>query len=281
MSSIKKPTEAFRASRLFEDGIGHVVISRFKSNGDVEAGVFRVDVFCLGVKDAFFTRLSQGEYESRLLAKIFTDNASKSVEPCCARKLVEDAVQYARQLGIDPHRDYKAACRVFGGISAEDCADTFQFGKDGKPLFISGPDDSEARCKLILNTLQRHCGEGKFDYLVGVPEEEERVQRLPKPSGFSLFRKRTKSGFDPIALKDYVPLHRMANPDTTEAEIVEEIQSALAAAQRGERCECGNPIWVVGAAWAGLGCYTCITGEPHPKSEYEIDEACPLHETNS
>lgn len=181
MSSNRKPTEAYRSSRLFEDGIGHVVISRFKGNGDVETGVFLVDVWCLGVKNAFFARLSQSEYESNLLAKAFPEGQRQSMEPGCARKLVEQAVAYTQNIGFAPHRDYKAACRVFGGITAGACTETFQFGKDGKPFFISGPDDSEEKCERILNLLELRCGKGKFDYIVGVNpdvEEEEEVEVL-------------------------------------------------------------------------------------------------------
>jgi hypothetical protein len=33
-----------------------------------------------------------------------------------------------------------------------------EFGKDGKPLFIAGPHDGQARCRQILATLARSCG---------------------------------------------------------------------------------------------------------------------------
>ncbi len=44
-----------------------------------------------------------------------------AVEPCCARKLIEQATQYAQGLGFAPHPDYKKAARVFGGLDAEQC----------------------------------------------------------------------------------------------------------------------------------------------------------------
>jgi hypothetical protein len=39
-TSTKRPTEAWMSKSLFETGIGHVVIARFKANGDTEVGVF-------------------------------------------------------------------------------------------------------------------------------------------------------------------------------------------------------------------------------------------------
>ena len=114
----KRPPEAFRSANLFDSGIGYVVVSRFKSDGLVESGVFLLDVFCLGVKNAFFSRLNQSEYESRLVQRVFANGGSQPLTPACARKFVQDAVAYSQHLGFAPHPDYKKACRVFGGISA-------------------------------------------------------------------------------------------------------------------------------------------------------------------
>ena len=43
--------EAIWPKDLFTAGVGWVIVARFKSGGRrVEAGIFLVDVFCLGVK---------------------------------------------------------------------------------------------------------------------------------------------------------------------------------------------------------------------------------------
>jgi hypothetical protein len=42
----------------------------------------------------------------------------------------------------------------------------------------------------------------------------------------------------------------------------------------GERCDCGEPIWVIGSAVAGHMCFTCITGSANDSEDYEIVEAC-------
>ena len=56
------------------------------------------------------------------------------------------------------------------------------------------------------------------------------------------------------------------------AEIESGLAHAIAARRNGEHCSCGNPIWVAGSAVAGLACFTCITGEATPDSDYEIEE---------
>jgi hypothetical protein len=165
-TTIKRPPEAFRSANLLDSGMGYVLVSRFKSDGQVESGVFLLDMFCLGVKNAFFTQLSQSEYESRLLQGAFAKDGSQPLTPACARKLVQDAVAYAHNLGFAPHPDYKKACRVFGGISTAECNEVFTFGKDSRPCFVQGPDDSELFARKAMTLLTIRCGEGNFDYIL-------------------------------------------------------------------------------------------------------------------
>jgi hypothetical protein len=171
------PPEAFISDTLFERGFGYVVVTRFRSNDRVESGVFLLDIFCLGVKDAMFQQLGIADYRRALLGRLFKDGERDAVAPCCARKLVEGAVRYATALGFQPHPDYKAACRVFGGIAVEACDREFAFGHKGKPFYIQGPYDSAQKCKQILTILKNRCGQGNFYYLIAsndlsdVPEE--------------------------------------------------------------------------------------------------------------
>lgn len=78
------------------------------------------------------------------------------------------------------------------------------------------------------------------------------------------------SRFTPIALDDYVVLHLQANPGDNRAELVERLRSTVAAHRDGVRCACGAPLWIVGSAQAGHGCFACITGGSTPDGDYEI-----------
>jgi hypothetical protein len=84
-----------------------------------------------------------------------------------------------------------------------------------------------------------------------------------------------KTGFAPISLKEYVEIHLKRNSGTSRKEVTEVLEDTLRAYKQGARCDCGNPIWVIGSAFSGFdGCFTCITGEACPEDDYEIDEAC-------
>lgn len=168
---MKRETEAFLSADMFDVGLGSVVVARFRGNGEVEVGVFLVDVHCLGVKSAFYTRVSLLEYESRMLDQILPTENRKSIDPPSARKLVEGAVAYAEDLGFAPHPDYKRACRVFGGIKAADSTASFTYGSNGKPLYVQGPHESPQTCVRIIKQLRTRCGDGNFHYIVHLDAE--------------------------------------------------------------------------------------------------------------
>ena len=79
--------------------------------------------------------------------------------------------------------------------------------------------------------------------------------------------------FVPIALDRYVQKHVAANPGTDPAELRDRLRSMLADFRTGARCECGQPIWVIGSAEVGHACFSCITGEATPEEDYELTEA--------
>jgi len=166
--------EALWPKDLFENGIGWVIVARFKSAGQrVEAGVFLVDVFCLGVKWAAYESCDQQDYLNRIRGHYESEFSMVAVEPWCARKLVEQAAAYARGLGFAPHPDYKKATRVFGGIHAEQCAQHFTFGREGKPFYCRGPKETEEQAQRIVWQLEQRCGPGKYDYLLALGDSED------------------------------------------------------------------------------------------------------------
>ena len=184
---MKRPTEAWMNPDLEEAGFGIVAVARFKGSGDAEVGVFLVDSFCLGIKNACFRVVSGPEYDSEFRASVFEGLAEPvSIPPADARALVEQVVAFAQNLGFGPHSDYKQAARVFGGIDAGACTRTFRFGRDGKPLYMAGPYDSEARIVRILETLFQKLG-GGFDYVLAdavlTPRIEQVVKRIAAATG--------------------------------------------------------------------------------------------------
>ena len=163
--------ECLVADSLFDIGIGNVIVSRKMPNGFIGAAFFLVDVFCLGIKDTFYEVLSPAEYDYRVSG--LQHETFRAIHPTCARKFVEGAEAYARDLGFPPHPDYQRARQIFGDLDATVCPTHYVFGRDGKPFFLSGPYDTPARCRRIIDTLTRRCGPEGFHFTVagGAPLE--------------------------------------------------------------------------------------------------------------
>ena len=154
-------------STLFEIGMGHVVVARALPSGLLGCAYFLLDVFCLGIKDVFYAELGENELRSRLADQ---DEAQQfiEVEPARARKLIRDAAAYAAGLGLPAAKDTPAIEAIFGDVDAGACTETFTFGRDGKPFFMSGPNDTPARIRAITRALEESRGTGGWDYMVEV-----------------------------------------------------------------------------------------------------------------
>ena len=92
----------------------------------------------------------------------------RPIEPACAVKLIETAAAYARDLGLNPSRDYAFAKRIFGGIDPAACSREYSFGKDGKPLYVAGPDETEADSQRIMDILTKKLGPDGFHYMTPI-----------------------------------------------------------------------------------------------------------------
>lgn len=70
--------------------------------------------------------------------------------------------------------------------------------------------------------------------------------------------------FAPVRLQDYARKHVKSNPGAKEAEVVEQLKSVLAAYKAGERCSCGEPIWVIGSSQVGICASPVLPARPIP-----------------
>ena len=86
------------------------------------------------------------------------------VEPSYARKLLRDAAAYAQSLGLGAHADYAAVEPLFGDVSADACDVQFQFGHQGRPLYLPGPTESPTQIRRRLDLLRRRLGDDGFDF---------------------------------------------------------------------------------------------------------------------
>lgn len=68
-------------------------------------------------------------------------------------------------------------------------------------------------------------------------------------------------GFKPISIEDYLKKYLAINLNADKDEIETKLNTALTKFHLGEKCPCGNDIWVIASAFIDNCCYSCLTGK--------------------
>jgi hypothetical protein len=155
-----------------ESGLAVIVIARRQPNSNIVFGNYLVDHYCLGLKNTYCNAdVSPGEFRNSTLPRIF-DNAGQPLEisPALAHEIIYGAIEYADRYGFKPHRDFRDSRYVLDLPEEHPRSGKVEFGKDGKPLYVSGPYDNADR---IMQQLARTAGEGNFNYLMPMGGDEE------------------------------------------------------------------------------------------------------------
>lgn len=138
---------------LWSEGMGQLALTRRLPDGRLAVAIFLVDIYCLGVKDAFWRITSDWELDE-IKRKLECTGPLHSATPEQFAKLIFGAVDFAQAIGIAPHPDYRHAKLLLAGIDPSQCTDTFEYGMDGRPYFINGPHDSPERIKVIMHKVK-------------------------------------------------------------------------------------------------------------------------------
>ena len=175
LQNVEKLTvvQTLMGSRLWDDGIGHLTIARQESTGGVIFAVFLVDVYCLGVKNAFWRTGTRAELE-KLVRHLDESQKMSAITPACLVKIVKGAVEYAQSFGFVPHPDYRHAAMLLEGIDPSSCPNEYVFGRDGKPFYIQGPNESAVQAKAISQRIESLGGH----FLIALSAAEARALNL-------------------------------------------------------------------------------------------------------
>ncbi len=152
-----------------DGGLAVVVIARRQPNGNLVFGNYLVDVFCLGLKDTYCNAdIPAGEFRHDALPQMYRSAGPPiSISPALAHEIIYGGIEYAAKFGFRPQRDFKDSQYVLDPPEAHSRSGNVEFGKDGKPFFISGPHDN---AEAIVRQLMRTAGEGNFNYLMMLGE---------------------------------------------------------------------------------------------------------------
>jgi len=153
------------SERTGHSGLVTVLVARDRGGSTAGVCFYLVDTWCLGLKDAAGPRSMDRRRLGGFIQQIFSawDEPAVQVPLELGRQIVYGAIGYARELGFEPHPDFARAAGYLGTWVGE-CELTF--GRDGKPMYISGPHDDGER---IIRMLRRRLGDGNYDFVHGIP----------------------------------------------------------------------------------------------------------------
>jgi len=121
-----------------DDGLATIFIVRQLPNLKFILGTYLVDTLCLGLKNTFCN--ANLPYSSIQTALSKSHQEMINIEYEDARSIIFGGMEYANKFGFDPNRDWVDSRYV---VEPERPFNKkFEFGRDGKPIYIQGPDDN-------------------------------------------------------------------------------------------------------------------------------------------
>ena len=146
-------------------GLVQIMIAREQPDGNIAFGVYLIDKFCLGLKNTYAdANVSIAEYRAEVRS-VAQQTPLIPCSPELAHQFVYQAIDYAAQFKFKPHKDFRWSKLVLTPRGELEESEDIEFGKDGKPLYISGPHDN---VEVIKAKLDEHAGPGNYDYLVHI-----------------------------------------------------------------------------------------------------------------
>lgn len=149
-------------------GMAVVIVTRRRKDGDLCMGMFLVDTYCLGVKDAIYNvDISENEVKNIIREHDEQGNPLREADYPEVHNLVLGAIEFAADAGIEPHRDYE----IVSGILEEDTDDIplicYDYGCDGKYLLV----DTFGKHRHLIPGLKKRLGD-KFEFVLPLDDDE-------------------------------------------------------------------------------------------------------------
>ncbi len=162
-----------------DSGLANIIVARKHTNGNVTAGMYLVDLHCLGIKDAsYWFNISETQY-NQILEHANGTMELGMVSYELAHNIIFAAREFAEEYGFKPHNDFSVAQFILEEDTEEIELIDIECGIDGQPAYIRGPLDNDARVAQIIARLEKTAGPGNYifmanedDWATDVDEDE-------------------------------------------------------------------------------------------------------------
>jgi hypothetical protein len=168
--------ECFINSGWEEADICNVIITRKHVSGNITACCYLVDLGCLGVKrSTHIFNVPFSELEKRFMKNKDIDISFIGISYELAHNIIHAGIEYAEEYGFKPCKEYSSITSYFLEDDTNDIPliEIRCGGKDGKPIYVNSGFESSVQAKAILSQLEKTAGQGNYNYLIQVGDEEE------------------------------------------------------------------------------------------------------------
>ena len=133
-------------------GMCFINMSRRKPNGQFHVASFLVDLYLLGVKEAYLG-INMDPIECVPFWKKIESMGAEDIDPVLAFNIIFGAVEFAEQFGFAPHPDFELAQHFLPYADEIEYIEV-AFGLNGEPFYIEGPSDNKAKILVQLNKVK-------------------------------------------------------------------------------------------------------------------------------
>ncbi len=149
-----------------DSGMASIIVSRRHTNANITFCFYLVDLLCLGVKDSSYRfNITETEF-SDFIERMEERMPVEMIDYELAHNIILSAVEFAEEYGFKPHKDFASVTEF---MLEEDNDDIelieIECGRDGKPLYVQGPHESEATANKIMKQLEKTAGTGNYDFI--------------------------------------------------------------------------------------------------------------------
>ena len=176
----------------WEEGqLANVVVARQHTNGNITAGLFLVDLLCIGVKDTtWFFNISMLKYQEMIDNFMETSEGVDTIDYNLAHNIIYAGIEFAADYEFEPHKDFTSITQY---ILYEDSDNIplieIDCGMEGLPAYMQGPLHSKAEANRVIAQLERVAGPGNYYLLdedgnsMGNSNEDEDVDNWDESDG--------------------------------------------------------------------------------------------------
>lgn len=150
-----------------ESQMASLVVARQHTNGNITAGLYLVDLACMGVKDTlWFFNIPVSEYKENLERFMEMKDDIDKIDYTLAHNIIYAGLEFADDYEFKPHKDFTLVTQYILDEDADDIPlIEIECGIDGLPAYMPGPLHSDSKAKQVIAHLEQVAGHGNY-YLI-------------------------------------------------------------------------------------------------------------------